>query len=248
MRSVLPVTSCFCSILLCFAFIIIPNAQLNAAWNTTQFEVVQGEPGSLLDSFVEGLGFVDLDENTVAEIENYLAEVAREYERLGFREPALDDKSLGNHKFQIFIFDYEDSVSGAGYSISCNDRISRRYIRIDSSKLMKGGKIDPKMFEHLAHELFHAVQGSYDLFFRNCALGDWIGEGTAEAIGVDTTFKLRNLLPSEPRIRWGGRAYINPLRVADDDTARKDEGYWTSSLWRYIGEHVNAGAGRPGTG
>jgi len=231
----------------CLIGLMAPYQQLEADWSTTQFEVVQGAPDSFLDALAEGVGIVDLEESTATEIEDFLAEAAREYEFLGFREPALDYKSAGGFAYQVFVFDFSDDDSPAGYSKSCRDDKGRRYIRIDSSRIMNGGKIDPKFLEHLAHELFHAVQGSYDLFYNHCMLGDWIVEGTAEAVGVDTAFKLRNIVPPEPRIRWGGRAYNTRLWVADDDMSRKDEAYWTSSLWRYIGEKNTLASANPGT-
>jgi len=236
---------------------LVFSSTAHAAWPTHQFEIVQGEPDSVFDAFAEGLGFGDVGDGVKTELENYLAEVAQEYDRLGFPAPQIDYRTQGGYAYKVFAFDYANA-SPAQYKVSCRGAESNRYIRIDSSgvdantgkkyDLGSLGNADPKIYEHLAHELFHAVQGSYDLFFDNCDLGDWIVEGTAQAIGIDMASKLRGVEPRSAQIRWAARHYFTPLRIADDDAARRDEAYWTASLWRYIGEHIRASPdGRAGT-
>jgi hypothetical protein len=211
-------------------------------WQIRKFEVVQSKPNSLYHDVLEALDVGTVDEETVELIEAYLTSVARRYEALGFRPPAIDYLSDDGTAFQVFLYDYDDTEKAAAYLARCGGANYRSYFYIDSSRLMKNGSIKPKFYEHLAHELFHSVQYSYPLFQKNCSLGNWITEGTAEVMGIETVRRLRGVKESNPQVRMGARNYSNSLRVGLEDS-RRNSAYWTSSLWRYIGEHIAAARG-----
>ena len=213
----------------------------------------------------------DVPPGHIAVLESYLREVARHYELLGFRQPMLEPVVTGDdgrQAYRIYLYDYPDwrdmtgayvddeafaqlneherirlsSTAPAGYSVRCRGMGTTPYIKIDLSRAFQGGVLRARTMENLAHELFHAVQYGYDLFLENCTLGNWIVEGTAEAMGIDTAFALRGVEPSRrrPVQRWGGRRYSSTLYVSDNDLRRKNDGYWSASLWRYIGEYMSA--------
>src|SRR5690606_21385982 len=95
-----------------------------------------------------------------------------------------------------------------------------------------------RAYEDLAHELFHNVQRAYQSAYAlNHDL--WITEGQAQAVGVDTAYKLRNVMlfkTTKQTYRLGGRPYYIPLTKKIED----EDAYRTSSFWRYIGEHYAA--------
>src|SRR5690606_24031070 len=76
----------------------------------------------------------------------------------------------------------------------------------------------------------------------------WITEGQAQAVGVDTAYKLRNVMlfkTTKQIYRLGGRPYYNPLTKATyynplTKKIENEDAYRTSSFWRYIGEHYAA--------
>lgn len=105
--------------------------------------------------------------------------------------------------------------------------------------------------EHLAHELFHCVQRQYPVYHKN--RGDWLIEGTAEAVGHDTAYALRGIEQERgPQFRWHARNYALPLarrirgrdyEIPDAEKKNYHEdfgGYHTASFWRYLAEEAAA--------
>lgn len=217
-------------------------------WETTKFTIIQEAPvvGTLGDKIiaqaatkVTNLRFSTLDKNLLTQLEDYLEKVAIKYEALGFMSPSLPIKGS---KFVINTYDYDDKDIQAFFTTFYTTPVSYALLldrsRITTTKL--GVQLTPKIWEDLAHELFHAVQASYPLVKTNQKLGDWIMEATADAMGIEMANKYKSLaIGVMPR--WGGRSYSRPLRVKDDNRDRKDDGYWSSSLWRYIGEYISNG-------
>lgn len=247
---------------------------LAAQWPVKDFVVFIGEPWSSnvpdlveIGRYVTDESAYELDspeerpahipQSTVTEIETYLGLVARRYEALGFLPPALEPvikQADGRFAYRVYLYD-TDQGAPASYSNDCNGGVLRRVIRIDlnnpsspdSLAIGPDGRITNKGYQDMAHELFHAVQAAYPLFNENCTLGDWIVEGTADAMGVDMARELRGIaLPSNAN-RWGMRRYFTPLRVADDPpNPRKQDAYKTASFWRYAGEKATLSGGIPG--
>lgn len=241
----------------------------NAKWDIRTFKVVQEAPPFNLQDLRQILGHLGtpegikhlakdsleklqhklestpIDAENVAQLEHDLNQVARRYEMLGFPKPVIDYLTEDGSSFQAFVYNYSDALPAAGYLQRCEEQKYRSYFYIDSSRLLNNGKIADKFYEHLAHELFHAIQSNYPLFKNNCALGDWITEGTAEFMGIEMARRLRGIKDENPRVRMGGRTYSNALRVGrvHPGHERRNSAYWTSSLWRYIGEHIAAARG-----
>jgi len=254
-----------------------------AQWETTHFELFFGEPWYVgnpnltsigravdenlfsLDDAQDRPGFIP--QSTVDQIERYLHETALRYQAMGFKAPALEPKverEDGQLAYRIYLYDVDATIP-ARYANGCHGGKVRRLIEVDVEDgagsghvIDGGGNITDKGYQDLAHELFHAVQAAYPIFTDDCTLGDWIVEGTAQAVGDDTARVLRNI---EPRnlSSLGVRRYYEPLRVEDDPPclstaadgtgcAGKNNGYWTASFWRYLGEMKRQGGAFPPVG
>ena len=212
-------------------------------WPTHDFrvELTPGEPGTV-SNWLEDLVFArgaeaDAFAPHIARMETYLNEAAVKMDDMGFDAPPMQYDDQG---YIVALFDYDDALppARAGYSQGqCR-------MRINSSRAIRNGHFDERLFEHLGHELFHCVQNAYPLFSENWTLGDWIVEGTAQAIGEEMAFRLRGKEGSrnQPVSRWGGRSYARPLadRVKKGKGVDDDLGYLTASLWRYLAEEKAA--------
>lgn len=252
-----------------------------AQWPIKNFEVFVGKPatsnfklGVSAENVLRGIDdYVDLDtamqpavkieDDVVKELENYLAESATAMEAMGFAAPKLEPivkRKDGTLAYRVYLFDFPPPGGTASYRSDyfCKDEV-RPLITINAAYYVPDGKkLIDKGYQDLPHELFHAVQQSYPLFRQNCLLGDWIVEGTAQAIGSDIAADSSrkkdypNRTGTWMRDRWGWRAYDKPLWVpsARDGKNRavyvKNNGYGASSFWRYLGE-MAATAGTAGT-
>lgn len=255
--------------LFCALFLIWPMSA-HAQWGTTHFEVFFGSPWyvaqpdlTLAVRMLEGTYDISLDDEedrpshisprTVSEIERYLHQSAEHLQSMGFRGPQLEPlvkRADGKWAYRIYFFDTNTSHPAA-YKNGCLGGAVRRFIEVDVQPGPKrvidaNGQITDKGYQDLAHELFHAVQAAYPIFSDDCDLGDWISEGTAQAMGVDIATVLRDIKPNNLS-SLGVRRYYKALRVEDDppcletsESGRgclgRNDGYWTSSLWRYLGE------------
>jgi len=251
----------------------------NAAWEITQFEVFFGEPWYTDNTIETAAGRVvdhaySLDEAqsrpsyisqaTVTEMQNYLHETAKLFESMGLRAPQLEpvvERDDGQDAYRIYFYKTERRTP-AVYGNACHGGALRQFFAVhleQGSGFVIGGngKVTDKGYADLAHELFHAVQASYPLF-TDCSLGDWIVEGTSEAVGYDTARKLRGINP-RGHASLGLRRYHQALRIMDDPVCfetddsglggcrERHDAYWTASLWRYIGEMSRKGGAFPPT-
>ncbi len=261
------------NVLLPLLLVMVTQGVLAAQWPVKDFEIFFGDPwhtnyvsAVAAGRTIQDSGFYDLDgdseqpanisDASKLQIEAYLGAVARHYEAIGFLPPVLEpivERADGSSAFRIYLYDRDDTAP-AVYSSDCSGGALRRTIQVDTDlpgnldamTIGSNGKVSNKGYKDLAHELFHAVQASYPLFQKNCALGDWIVEGTADALGVDMARKLRGLDLVSDADRWGMRRYHYPLRVRDDPGGqRKQDGYKSASFWRYIGEKSALFGGNP---
>jgi hypothetical protein len=226
-------------------YIIIQQAAGESRHSTLEETLLQGERNR---GEIPGLTAVQ-----IKQVEKYFADVGEEYQRLGFTEPQIDTVSDG--KFEIFVFDYAETVTPARYGPTCGGKIlggfkhsiPDRYIQLDLSRIKKNERITSATYDNIAHEMFHAIQRGYPLFIQDtengCILGDWITEATAEAIGADIARTLKKVKINE--IKMGPRDYSKPLWVQYAKGATQNRAYWTSSLWRYIGEYISYGKSFP---
>ncbi len=272
---------CFFSALLCIS-LLGSRALAAEPWPTTEFEVFIGDrtttSNSLLNDLIRTLDDYRLTDpdfsaelinpvtrSTLDEIERHMGEVARTLEAQGFRAPLLEPiitREDGTRAYRLYLFDMRDKEGKlvgdiAKYSAPCGGG-KRPVILLNAGGILQQGKLTDKAYQDLPHELFHAVQKSYPLFRDNCYLGDWIVEGTAQALGADLAAwsSVRKNYPHRigvwMRDRWGRRAYDFSLWIPDNSDEslaafyERNPSYGASSFWRYLGEYV-ATAGAAGT-
>ncbi|WP_299949236.1 hypothetical protein [Hyphomonas sp. BRH_c22] len=209
-------------------------------WPTTEFVVVLEDPhlNDVQRAAIAAIGVLDnqtglMDDAMqphIDRIEAYLHEVALEYQRMQFRAPALP---IVDGRYEVNLHPF-DAGFGAPARVMC---ANPTYLEVDVDAVIEWGKWDDRLYEHLAHELFHAVVASYD--HCDIDLNRFFTEGVAQALGVDMAFKLRGQEPARSNGgRWGARRYDLPLQQPKD----KNDAYQTASFWRYLGEHVSAKA------
>ena len=84
------------------------------------------------------------------------------------------------------------------------------------NNVLRHGRLTDRGAVTVAHELFHAVQWGAPFFSCQSpgVVGDWIAEGTAEALGWDL---VRMVWSPDPDPAgddlWGNRIYRMPLPV-----------------------------------
>ena len=235
-------------------FSLTAPAALAESWPTTKFEVYEGTPWNSQVPIELATGKIvhgvyELDEPKPAsvpltpelryEIEEYLGEVAREYQK-HFSAPQLEplvERDDGVQAYRIYYMDSQQDDPGyARYANHCSESIRFR-IEVNAATLTSGGKITAKGYGDLAHELFHAIQRKTTAGKKmKCpgGIGSWAIEGQAEAIGHDMARRLRRVEIDTHISRWGLRYYNLPLVIAAGGP--ESRGSQTSSFWRYIAE------------
>ncbi|MEZ5569921.1 MAG: hypothetical protein R3E54_16545 [Halioglobus sp.] len=212
-------------------------ATLAENWRTTEFVFENSDPGSAVAFLNPFSGFSSEQQAAVEEFEQYLSDVAIYYHSMGFKAPRLPlvDGRKGGKAFRVNLFDYDDGLPIARAGPREDGTTS---LRADLSRAITNGKPTPRLFEDLAHELFHNIQHAYISYD---ALDDrnWIVEGQAQAVGMEAARRrgIDMYRGKEDGYRLGGRPYYQPLWVTDDSKA---EDYRTASFWRYVGEHYAA--------
>lgn len=223
-----------------WGYLLCTTTAFASGWPIKEFEVVFADPttlfGSLLGAEPENVDVVK------QEISRYLRKVADEYERMGFLPPRLEAK---DGKYRIY-FNNVPATQGSPALASCDSE--NWYLHLDEKMVSDGKVVDERLWEHLAHELFHMVQHAYGTCDENP--GDFFVEGSAEAIGKDMAQRFMGIEKDRSTgERWGVRRYdysLNRPIYAQPDTEEKidandDHFYMTSSFWRYLGEHVASG-------
>ncbi len=263
-----------------FIFMMAPSLYAQSSWTINKYKIVQQSPDEKRHSAKQEAALQkERDEDfsgqipglrtaQIKELENYLEDVGKKYQKLGFNEPSITTKTKKNDAYEIFFHDYPDTYPVAyflqKYSVSGVVKQAthiRDNISLDSSRAIPKSNnfnLTSKAYEDLAHELFHAIQKSYPVFKSHSDLGDWITEGTATAIGEDIALQLGKLnvvdrwgsSKSSSMRRWGLRTYSNTLWVPDlegevSTLYSSQEGHRTSGFWRFIGEYISSG-GHPG--
>ncbi len=229
------------------------DASQRHEWPINHFKVHFGSRGQIVAT---PQFFTDFTDEQVANIESLLHRTARELEDLGFPQPRLADVTTlddGTEAFEVFLYEYEGAP--ARYLVACEGEDVRPRIDLNAGSYLEDGKIASKAFSDTVHELVHAVQRGTTLFKNECDPGTWIAEGSAEAVGHDMARVLRGTTVEKRGtnmaiMRWGGRDYSKPLRVADtSNQTNKELSYQSSSFWRYLAELTDAnltGSPKPG--
>ncbi len=263
-----PALSAVLGLVLLSLFIITPDpGQAAARWRTTWFEVVVSEPseyrenwetsGKISEDISHRLNRRNYDLNELALLASFLHDVAVEYQHLGFADPTgsghlrpLFTDSDGRERIRVYMYDIAGSKApSAYYYYECPDPNDRKYrvLVLNTAKSFENGKLTQAAYQTAAHELFHAVQAAsvYEAVGEpaKCDIGDWISEGTADAIAYYVTRKIKRFaFRNSNSIRrsskqffklWGLRPYFKTLSKNVEDA---NDGYYTSSFWRHLAE------------
>jgi len=191
-----------------FVWLLSPFSAAAEEWPIKEFKVIQHErPEDAIDLANTLLSSSDaytvakwweeataptLSAENVREIERWLKEVAYYFESQGFRRPRYEAKGLnenGQEVFEVYVLPFGDPEKEPGTAKAendCEQPKRKTLMMIHPVGILKNGKISPKGYQDMAHEVFHTVQFAYPVFQGNCEQGAWIAEGTAEAVGIET--------------------------------------------------------------
>ena len=226
-------------------------------WPTTQIDVYKGDSGFFTPDDEDDLP----GDSEVRKLEAFLSYAARQMQDMGFPAPALEVIKTDTCKacYRIYLDEIalafgelRGQTTNTGWAFTTG---TYDVITIDRGKALSKDerKILPAAYITGAHELFHAVQDRTTyLYDDNPAIepnpaGNWISEGTAEAIALYLfeTYPARASIAPNPlfiegvsqKKQFGGRLYSEPLPAeSDDEASNRLAGYRTSSFWRYLAE------------
>jgi|GEM_PF-2287094 len=248
--------------LLGVVWFFMPMAAVAGKWPIKEFKVIQYEnPQDAIDLANTLFSYSDnytlsqwweeataprLSTENIQEIERWLNEVAYYFESQGFRPPRYKAKGLndnGKEVFEVYVLPYGDPKEDPGTArtqTDCDNPLSKTLIMIHPAGILENGKISPKGYQDLAHELFHTVQYAYPMFQGNCEQGAWITEGTAEAVGIETARILSVRIKPVGLCQMGLRPYSETLYVRERSIPKDNCGfrsYYTQSFWQFLGEY-----------
>lgn len=196
---------------------------------------------------------VSLSEATKLEIQDLLHEAALKLESWGFPPPALDPivrNEVGADVYRVYLVTDRAGYSGIYHIRPCSHGTREAVIVLDADDILDGNGL-LKDFGAMAavHELVHAVQASFPPY--DCGdgrPGQWIGEGTAEAIGWDVVRQQRGFSSLRNRWEraWGARLYSEQLPVPGGTGTMR--AYRTSAFWRFLAEYNRSRPTFPGPG
>lgn len=197
-------------------------------------------------------------------MEDYLNRAARQLEAWGFPPPRLEPivtRRDGKRAYRVFYTDLADASGEYWYKRRGYEGLRRRPVIILSGSSdtlswpiqtgsTRGVTVSPFGKSVLGHELFHAVQYSMP-FFRSGSydVGDWVAEGTAEAVGEDLYRILEGMFGQDAERAWGLRNYAIrlPVQRVSARATPPLATYGTASFWRYLAElHARPRHGKPG--
>lgn len=190
----------------------------------------------------------EIPDEVVSEIENCLNTLAGIYDRMEFRKPHYTDveSSIFSQQqvFRVYIYHFSRGsparmVSPCGTTVG----IPLRMV-LDSDRNIVNNRLTTKAYQDIAHELFHAVKNSYPMLIQNdCEMGEWIREGTAEAVGIEMARRYANKEPIHI-CQIGLRRYDRTLYTNDENQGADAPcagmylDYQTQSFWQFLGEYA----------
>ncbi|MCZ6799473.1 MAG: hypothetical protein O7F12_03210, partial [Nitrospirae bacterium] len=202
-------------------------------------------PEPTLDSVVNVQNYLTDDQEQ--EVEAWLEKIANEFELLGFNEPRYEAKTSDGKFYEVHVFPF-DGTARARSDCDNPSRVIVIQINPLSDMIFQDGKLTTKGYQDLAHELFHTIQYGYPMFQKNCGQGQWIVEGTAEAVGIEMARKLLNKKPyafCQIGLRpYSEQLYIYKKGVLYDKPCNQQRAYQSQSFWQFLGEY-NSLKGRP---
>lgn len=199
-------------------------------WPITEFRVVSGGEGT--------------PTRGSDEIGRILGRAGRMLEKWGFPSPVLGpvlNSVAGPDAYGVFLVRGLRGAPAEYLDPACSEERPHPIIVLDADQILEAGSDLLTAFgtANLIHELLHAVQAAFPAF--RCTPdppGQWIREGSADAVAWDLTRRLRGprTLPDDRYHAWGGRDYSEPLPVPGVTGA--PQAYATSSFWRYLAEYA----------
>jgi hypothetical protein len=187
------------------------------------------------------------------EISRVLSQAGRMLHDWGFPPPVLEPVVMaesGRSAYGVFLVQGLEGTPGEYLGLHCSGGSPREpVIVLDADQLLDPGTGRLTAFGTaiVIHELIHAVQAAFPaLHCDTDPPGQWIREGSADAIAWDLTRRLRGPgSPSEDRYHaWGGRDYS--VRLPVPGATGDPPGYTTSSFWRYLAEYAGMTPVPPG--
>ena len=256
----------FCLLLLGVVWLLSPFSVMAETWPIKEFKVVRGNPYPTTWAKVKQAQIIAIEgtqaqasyavaleeqyeqeqedlkkaptisDEVLREIERWLGVVAHEYERMGFKSPFYEDKD--SNKYRVYLYHFS-TAGPAAMLTRCASGGYETYMKVDSKRNIANGKLTVKAYQDLAHELFHAVQSSYDLFFKYGCIGGWIVEGTAELVGIEMARKLYPKKQPFNICQMGIRSYSERLYQTSsrDSLCNWRRSYQTLSFWQFLGEY-----------
>jgi len=196
--------------------------------------------GGISHSAQEVATFASLTEK----IERFLEEIATTYQTEGYLGPPAMSYDSGMDAYRVYILDFAQSaylgdkggLAGRYFGTGCGTKDRAGWIALNLPQLL--GESDERLFNLLAHELFHAVQDNYGQQFKS-----WNSckdaqpaqiEGSAEAVSSYISNKKFSGYISRYGAADSYAYYDYPFVVAGDNGM--DEAYKTASFFRYLME------------
>jgi len=184
------------------------------------------------------------------EIESVLHEAAVKLESWGFSSPLLEPvvkNEVGVDAYRVYLVTGRPQ-SGVYHAQPCHFGIREAVLVLNADVVLAsdGSLTDPGV-QTVVHELVHAAQ--FGLPSYSCGSGypgQWIGEGTARAIGFDVLRQLRGTssFRGMHAAAWGARMYSEQLPVPG--ATGTSRAYRSSSFWRWLAEFQRSRPTFPG--
>jgi hypothetical protein len=198
-------------------------------------------------------------------IEGYLKDIATRYQEAGFEAPNLHGITHeGKKKYVVYLFDYNKSglnereALGAAHNVFDWRPLRKPWIVLDREDFTYESRLRARqrgnlelnevhLYSTLAHELFHALQGTYDRKYGSIAGGtegpgrDVVVEGGASGAAMYLISKKfpRYLETKESGQKYlGGFSYFN--RFFDAVLDSTPDPYHTSSFWFHLAERFGS--------
>jgi hypothetical protein len=204
-----------------------------------------------------------------AQLEGYANEVLAYLKTMSFLPPMLTatgnvmgDFAPGRNGQPVIRMYYNADQTGsfATAQSPCRKK-SGQLVSIGKGEIVLGPKIEtfqpPVVYWFIAHEMFHTLQYSQTVYrqAKDCRWPQWLGEGTANAIGLwlmEKHFGSKHNLPSiDSKLgiaMHGLRVYHVGLATGEGHYkgsvgwhSSESLGYKTSSFWRYLAERYHNG-------
>jgi hypothetical protein len=203
------------------------------------------------------VGSFELPDSTREDIEQLLGQAAEILDQWGFGPPSLPRPATALGDYRVFIVDALEPADGQQLGPSGVHRtqyghcLTRDILFLNAQAILIDGALSLRGRRVVVHELFHAVQKNSAFFGGVCGewAGDWLTEGTADAVGWDMVrlLRSRDLFYALGFPPWGERSYSHLLAIPSRMNSPVSP-YPTLSFWRYLSEYHGSGSRPPGPG